>query len=293
MRRRLTIAGPVLVTGLVAAVIGSHWTEFSAAFAAAPVWFLLTATVLQLVALLTRSEAWAICVDAAGGTASRRPLFRAAGFGSLASQLNGQLGVAARIAALRRSVPDESPRVPALVAAELPIVALEATLAALTSFTLVGPLGLPWWSPLVLLAAMAAILGGMGAIARGRERGFWSGLAVMRSLRGRNRVLALILVAVIAQISRNWLALHAIGIDASLFDATAVLIVMVTLSALPVGPSVGAAAVVLILGAQGVGATAAAGVLLTATGAAGALCFAGWALADRAWQERAGPPAPA
>jgi hypothetical protein len=50
---------------------------------------------------------------------------------------------------------------------------------------------------------------------------------------------------------------------------------------MPVGPSVGAAAVVLILGASGVAATAAAGVLLTVTGIVGALCFAGWAALDR------------
>jgi hypothetical protein len=50
---------------------------------------------------------------------------------------------------------------------------------------------------------------------------------------------------------------------------------------LPVGPSLGAAAAVVILGADGVAATAAAGALLTATAALGALCFAGWALIDR------------
>ena len=61
---------------------------------------------------------------------------------------------------------------------------------------------------------------------------------------------------------------------------------MVTLSQLPIGPSVGAAAVVLILGAQGVALTAAAGILLTATGTVGALGYAAWALADGAWEGR-------
>jgi hypothetical protein len=58
---------------------------------------------------------------------------------------------------------------------------------------------------------------------------------------------------------------------------------MVVLSQLPIGPSVGAAAVVMILGTGGVALTAAAGVLLTATGTVGGLCFAGWAGADRLW----------
>ena len=223
---------------------------------------------------MSRTEAWRICVVAAGGTVGRRRLFRAASLGYLGSQLNSSVGTAARIAALRRAAPDECPRVPALVAAEVPILAIEAALAALTSFTLVGPLGLPWWLPLVLLAVALLMLAGLRKAASRWRAGFCSGLAVLRSLRGRNAVVALVLVAVGSQIARNWLMLQAVGVDASVFDAIAVLIAMVTLSQLPVGPSVGAAAVVLILGAGGVALTAAAGVLLTATGTAGALVYA-------------------
>jgi hypothetical protein len=91
---------------------------------------------------------------------------------------------------------------------------------------------------------------------------------------------------VFAQIARNWMMLEAVGVHASLFDAIAVLIAMVTLSQLPIGPSVGAAAVVLILGTNGAALTAAAGVLLTATGTAGALSFAAWAGLDRLWTLR-------
>jgi hypothetical protein len=93
--------------------------------------------------------------------------------------------------------------------------------------------------------------------------------------------------------------LHASGVHASIFDATAVLIAVAVLGVLPVGPGVGAGAMVLILGASGVagamvlilGASgvagvSAAGVLLTATGVLGALGYAGWALADRLWTSR-------
>jgi hypothetical protein len=65
------------------------------------------------------------------------------------------------------------------------------------------------------------------------------------------------------------------------FDATAVLIAMVLLSQLPIGPSVGAAAVVAILGADGVALVPAFGVLLTATGTAGAVGYAAWAATAR------------
>src|ERR671923_2498628 len=175
-----------------------------------------------------------------------------------------------------------------MIAAEVPILAVEGALAALASFTLVGPLGLPWWLPLVFLAAAVLVVAGLGRVASRWREGFWSGLAVLRSMRGRNRVIALILVAVGAQIARNWIMLEAVGVEASLLDATAVLIAMVTLSQLPVGPSVGAAAVVVILGANGVALAAAAGTLLTATGTAGALAYAGWAGADRLWMLRPG-----
>jgi uncharacterized membrane protein YbhN (UPF0104 family) len=109
---------------------------------------------------------------------------------------------------------------------------------------------------------------------------------VLRSVRGGIRVVGFVLVAVFAQILRNWLLLHAVGVDASFFDAIAVLIAVVTLGQLPVGPSVGAAAAVLILGTDGVAAAAAAGVLMTVTGTIGGLCFAAWAGADRLMSPR-------
>jgi hypothetical protein len=80
--------------------------------------------------------------------------------------------------------------------------------------------------------------------------------------------------------------LHASGVHASVLDAAAVLIAVAVLGVLPVGPGVGAAAMVLILGSTGVAGVTAAGVLLTATGTLGALAYGGWALADRLWTKR-------
>jgi hypothetical protein len=281
-----TVAGGLVVTGVLAYVLADRRHEFGVALAAAPAGILVAATALQLLALVSRTEAWHVCVTAAGGTVARRCLYRAAGLGYLGSQLNSQVGTAARIGALRRAAPGDCPRVPALIAAEVPILTVEAVLAALASFTLVGPLGLPWWLPVVFFAVAVLLVAALRRAASRWREGFWSGIAVLRSLRGRNRVIALILVAVFSQIARNWLMLQAVGVNASLFDATAVLIAMVTLSQLPVGPSVGAAAVVVILGANGVALAAAAGVLLTATGTAGALVYAGWAGIDRLWTLR-------
>src|SRR3954463_10224205 len=209
--------------------------------------------------------------------------------GYVGSLLNAQVGTAARIAALRRSAPTASPGVSTLIAAEFPILAVEATLAALTSFTPVGRLGLPWWLPLVCLAVVATLSAGLRHLALRTGRELWKGLAVLRSMRGGRRLVGLVLIAVFAQILRNWMLLHAVGVDASLLDAIAVLIAMVALGQLPVGPTVGAAAAVLILGRHGVAAVAAAGVLTTATGTIGGLAFAAWAGADRLWVGRRQP----
>jgi uncharacterized membrane protein YbhN (UPF0104 family) len=93
-------------------------------------------------------------------------------------------------------------------------------------------------------------------------------------------MIVFVVLGICAQISRNWLVLHGIGVHVSLFDAIAVLIATFTLGQLPIGPSLGPAAAVLILGSHGVATVAAAGVLLTATATVGSLCYAAWALAD-------------
>jgi hypothetical protein len=100
-------------------------------------------------------------------------------------------------------------------------------------------------------------------LARRRSSGVWLGLAALRQLRGRERLVALVVLGVLAQIVRIMLVLHAVGVNTSIFNAIAVLIISVSLSLLPLGAGVGATAVILILGAHGLSATAAGGVLLT------------------------------
>jgi uncharacterized membrane protein YbhN (UPF0104 family) len=272
--------GSLVTAAILVALLAGRRDEFGDALTGAAPWVLALTVLLQIVALLSRSEAWHLTIRAAGGTVDRRVLYRASSMGVLGSLLNGQAAVAARIAALRRSSPGVSPRVPTLIAAEFPILAVEAALAALTSFTLVGPLGLPWWLPLVCLAVIGGATVGLRRLAVRKGRELWRGLAIVRSLPNGSRLVGFVLVAVFAQIFRNWLLLHAVGVDASFFDAIAVLIAVVSLAQLPVGPSVGAAAAVLILGGDGVAAAAAAGALMTATGTLGGLFFAAWAGAD-------------
>ena len=293
-RHRYVVAfgGAALTIAALVYALSGRRHDFATALAGASWWILAATAGLQTIALVSRSEAWHLTIEAAGGRIARRVLFRASSMQGLGSLLNGQLGVAARIVTLRRSSCEDCPKVPTLIASEVPILAVEATLAAAASFTLIGPLNLPWWSPLIALAvivarrrrpAAARALPRPRAVARaGRDP-----LLARRPARGR-----LGPGRGVCQIFRNWMLLHAVGVDASFFDAIAVLIAVVTLGQLPVGPAVGAAAAVLILGSEGVAATAAAGVLMTATGTAGALVFLVWAGADRLWARLRPAPAP-
>jgi hypothetical protein len=290
LRRKvvLSVLGALVVTGALGFVLAGHRGQFVAALHSAPISLLAVSALLQILALLARSEAWNVTVTAAGGSVPRRLLFRAAGVGYLASVVNGSLGMAMRIASLRKVAGDLAPRVPALLAAEVPIITVEVVLAATFSFTLIAPLGIPWWEPAIAVVAIGAVVVGLRRLSGCRRTGLWAGLAIFR-MKGRGRMTAFTLIAVCAQVARNWLMLHAIGVDVSIFAAMAWLIAMFTLGQLPIGPSIGPAAAVLILGAHGVAATAAAGVLVAVTGITGSVCYALWAITDQIVARRFGP----
>jgi hypothetical protein len=287
MRRRvaISVSGTLVVAALLAYVLAGRGAQFSAALETAPITLVALSVLLQIVALLTRTEAWTVCVRAAGGTVNRRVLFRSAAFGCIASIVNGSVGMAVRIASVRRTAPHTTPRAPALVAAEVPIITVELALVAIFSFTLVAPLGVPLWVPALIVAGMAGVVAVLRRVSDRHRTGLGAGLAVLR-MESRGRLITFALLAVCAQVLRNWLMLHAIGVHVSIFDSMALLIVMFTVGQLPIGPSTGPAATVLILGAHGVAATAAAGVLVTLTGIIGSLIFAMWAISDRVITQR-------
>ena len=293
MRRRIAISvgGALVVGALLAYVLAGRGAQFSSALRTAPITFLALSVLLQIGALLARTEAWTICVRAAGGTVNRRVLFRSAAAGCIASIVNGSVGMAVRVASVRRAAPQTTPRASALVAAEVPIITVELALVAIFSFTLVAPLGVPLWVPALIIALMAGLVAGLCRVSDRHRTGLGAGLAVLR-MKSRGRLITFALLAVCAQVLRNWLMLHAIGVHVSIFDSMALLIVMFTVGQLPIGPSTGPAATVLILGAHGIALTAAAGVLVTLTGIIGSLIFAAWAGGDSIASRRRAVAAP-
>src|SRR3954452_12310131 len=100
--RAISVTLAVVIAAVIVIALWSKRHEFVTAVEEAPLWLLGCAVLLQIVALLTRTEAWRICVLAAGGKVERRRLYRASSMGYVGSLVNAQVGTAARIAALRR-----------------------------------------------------------------------------------------------------------------------------------------------------------------------------------------------
>lgn len=284
MRRHpvaVTVVGSLIVAAALVAGLWNKRQDFVEAFGSAPAGVLTVAIALQVIWLAARSEAWHVCIAAAGGNMDRRSLYHASSVGYLGNIFNSSFGLGVRIAALRRSAPDHCPNPPVLIAAELPIIVVEIALAALLSFTLLVPLNLPWWVAVASLGTAAILIGGLGRFVRHRRDGFWMGIEVLRGLSSRNVIIGLVVFATAAQVARNMIVLEGLGVDISVFDAVALLIASAAVGLLPVGPTLGAATAVLILGSNGVAVVAAAGALLTATAAIGAISFAAWAALDR------------
>lgn len=208
------------VTGVLGFVLARLRGQFSTALRSAPIALLLLAMLLQILALLARSGVWNICLRAAGGTVTRRLLFRAAGAGYLASLVNGSVGMAARV----RFPAPRRPRERSSCAGSADSGGSDryrrSCAAAIFSFTLIAPLGAPRWVPVSTVAVMAGAVAGLRRVSKRHRTGLWARLAVVRN-KGRGRVIAFTILAVCAQGARNWLMLHTIGVNVSVFDAMA------------------------------------------------------------------------
>ena len=97
-RRRvlITVLGSLVTAAILAFLLAGRRDEFTAALSSAEAWGLAVTVLLQIGALLARSEAWHLTIREAGGTVDRRVLYRASSMGVLGGLVNAQLAVAAR-----------------------------------------------------------------------------------------------------------------------------------------------------------------------------------------------------
>src|SRR3954452_6402144 len=181
-------AALLVAAGGLAAIFATKGHDFSVALGSVSPSILAIAVGIELLWIIARVKAWAVCIDAAGGSVKQRTLFRSASLGYLGNILNPQVGLAVRIAALRRAAPLQAPKATVLATAELPIVIIEACLAAALSFTLVGALHLSWWIPVAAVAVVATLTALSIRFASNHRGGVWDAFPVLSGSRIRTRV---------------------------------------------------------------------------------------------------------
>ena len=83
--------GSLATAAVLVLLLAGRRDEFATALSGAAAWVLAVTVLLQIVALLARSEAWHLTIEAAGGTVDRRVLYRASSMQVLGGVINGQL----------------------------------------------------------------------------------------------------------------------------------------------------------------------------------------------------------
>ena len=73
--------GSLATAALLAFLLAGRRDEFATALSGAAAWVLAVTVLLQIGALLSRSEAWHLTIREAGGTVDRRALYRASSMG--------------------------------------------------------------------------------------------------------------------------------------------------------------------------------------------------------------------
>src|SRR5690242_8234355 len=84
-RRPITLVVSLVSAAALVALLAGRRAEFLAALSTAGVGVLVVTALLQIVALVARSEAWHLTIEAAGGTVDRRVLYRASSMQVLGS----------------------------------------------------------------------------------------------------------------------------------------------------------------------------------------------------------------
>jgi hypothetical protein len=80
-RTAVTIAASIAASVALGLLLIGKWDELETGVTGAPIAIAAAAVALQVVALVSCSEAWHVCVHAAGGAVGRRTLYRASSMG--------------------------------------------------------------------------------------------------------------------------------------------------------------------------------------------------------------------
>ena len=294
-RRRLSrwqviaLAGTVIATGVLIAVLAANWDRVGRAVALISVGTFVSLTALQILAYILRTQAFSILIQAAGARTPAEPLHGASAATFLANGLvPTYIGVWVRVAMLRRLAPEEGPTIGQIVTADGVSLFLEGIITVFLLLLASTQLRIAWWWITLLV-----VVCGLGALAvwqarrRLAHRQWVRALAVFDS-RWKVVGLTAILVLVLAiQPVRFYMVLHAVGLDVSAVQAALAFVLTSTGAILPIGPgaaSVGGTAAV--LGHQGLAEAAASGVVLATSAVVAGVIYLLVALAALGRQRR-------
>lgn len=287
----VTLAATVAAIVGLAVVLWHHWDEVGRAIETVSLVSFLAITALQVVAYLMRTQAFGMCVRAAGAHTPTGALHGASASTFLANTVVPMyVGGLVRVAMLRRLAGKEGPTVGQMVTADGVSLFLEAVITVALIVVACTQLDVAWWWPVALGAVCVAAGWGVWQARRRLAHREWVKALNVFDDRMKLVVLTVLLAAVIGvQPIRFYVVLHAVGVDVSMLEAVLAFVITSAGAILPVGPgpaSVGGVAAV--LGHEGLAEAAASGVVLAASAVLAAAVYTGVALGVLAWQRRRG-----
>jgi hypothetical protein len=279
-RRRLrliiSVCGPLVVVGLLVYLLASHGHQIERAVRRSSPGELAAVTGLALLTLVARTEAVVACLNAMGARPRRRDIHAANSLTFLAALINHYASSIVRAALLRRIDRERSPTIPQMIMVDTSTTLIEGLVVAILIVVSAGALKLQWWIPvLVILAGIAGVAVALLARRRFAHLALFRGLDVLAHSRQRTVVAGLMVIVIATQVTRTLIVLRSVGLHPSLLQAVATFVAAGVLSSLFAGPGAGTAGGPLVVfGYNSLGASAAAGLELSATTLIAGLVYA-------------------
>jgi len=266
-RAILGLVGAAIALGLLVAVILPRAGEVGDALGRVGAGRFALVIALGIVALVFRTTAWQVAIDAAGGRVRAPEAHAASAVSYTVAMVSTYLGVITRIALIRHRVPERSPTTSQQIAAESALVVVEGAIVAALLLCCSWTLGIPFAEALaIFIGGVAAVILLIVAARRLAPRQFGAGLAVAREPHTLALVALAISGTVLAQIARVALALGSVGLDTSPLIVIAVFLASGVGAVIPIGTAAsGAAAPLIAVSGEGgsVADATAAGVVLS------------------------------
>lgn len=278
------IVGPLVGVGVLLAFLWPHFDEIGEAFELISLKALVALTVLHLIALLLRAEAWGRCVDAAGSPLERSLLHSTSSLRFLADTVvPTYLGAWVRIGLVKRYDKPRAeqpgatptPTIGQMITADGLMLVVEAAITVVLVVIAVFTSSLEWWWIVVFSAFVLVLLVSLKWLFRKfKDREFARTAQVLSH--SRHRLILTLLLAVVLTIQpiRFYIAFKAVGLDPSMSDALLAFLLTTVFNALPIGPGPSSiAATSALFAGEGIAVTASAGLVLLASAVVAAAVY--------------------